>query len=176
METAGKDRQKFRQKKERNKVRKLLMLVAVLALLAIPAVPAAAQTVVSGDVPTPVLTLTPPPAIGFGTFALGLNSGTAFPSVGGVSVANEVVGVTTWTVTTSASETYGRLWNGAAAYFYNSLQISSGGAYQNAQDPLTYASNPTVLNLYAQQTTVADDFNVPGTYGITITFTGSLTF
>lgn len=158
-------------------MRKLLILVAVLALLAIPAVPAAAQTVVSGNVPLPVLTITPPGPLAFGTFVLGLNIPVPSGTTGAVSVANEVVGVTTWTVTTSASnDGYMGLVSPSANDLAERLQISKDNtAWVWANGVLTYSPNPTTLPFYARQNTSAPDFDDPGAYVITITFTGNLT-
>ncbi len=183
VETAGGDRQEFRQiKKERNKVKRLLILVAVLALLAIPAVPAVAQgptdedtTTVDAIVPDPSIDIVAPADFGMGTLEPGNNL--AGPGVGS-SVT--VVNADAWTVDAVAADTgdtTGFMLNEDDESLTNPFEISSGigalaGTYVEAATGFTY-EDPTSLPLYCRQ--VNELVEPAGTFSIVIVFSAALT-
>jgi hypothetical protein len=166
-------------------VRKLLALFAVLALLVVPAVPAlAADTDVTAVVATPSITVTAPDNINLGTFTA-VNAYNpqmpADPATGAGDVTvTDANDTTTWNVTTSASNNgYLTVGNTGNPYLANQLEIWGDGVQGwrlAGTEGLTYGSNPEALPFAARQYTVAADYNNPGNYVITITFTGNITW
>ena len=98
--------------------------------------------------------------------------------VGGSATGNSTGSVTTnvaaWSVTAKdVKATNPGFMTKTGAKLTNHFQIGKvSGSYVNSDDPgITYDTNPTSLPFYVSQSIVTGD--APGSYSITITFTGS---
>jgi len=158
------------------KVKKLLVLIGAMALVAALVVPMATSAnaptaTVSGTMPGESITVTPPSAINFGTFVLGMNG--PVQDYGGYA-GSVTAFANSWTVDVTANN--GGFMN-SGINLSNPLQISDGTiAWVGAGTGFSYSGNPTALPFEAEQNiTGADIAQGAGVYSITITFTGHIT-
>ena len=165
---------------------RMLVLGLVLVVVAAVAVPAVAladtTTTATGTMVEGSISIIAPTLPGFGTFHAGNNDIVSSPD-GSVTVIPGSNGNTGWSVTAISNPLdagYMWTWNSNPARvqrLVTELQISNGGAYQNADTALTYTGSGNTANafpLWARQFIGSTDTTM-GLYSITITFTASLT-
>jgi hypothetical protein len=156
-------------------VKKLLVLIGVMALVAALVVPIAASAdaptaIVSGTMPGESITVTPPSALNFGPFVLGMNG--PVQAYGGYA-GSVTAFANTWQVYVTASNAG---FMRAAQDLATQLQISDGTiSWVGAGTGFSYMGNPTSLPFEAEQNITGTDISHgAGSYTITITFTGAL--
>jgi hypothetical protein len=137
---------------------------------------ASSPVTVTGGYVAAVMTVTSPTVPGFGQFKSGENKVASFPD-GTVTVVNNSQDPKGWTVTAKDVSNGGYMRLGDGTWLANPLYISSNNSsWPTADVGCTWngATFPGSLPMWLSQTVTNED--TVGTYAITITFTGSLTF